>query len=37
VHRGFGGVQLQHVAACGHVDIDDSTNLDQQNNWIHGL
>jgi hypothetical protein len=37
VHRGFGGVRLQRVASCGHVDIDDSTNLDQHNNCIHWL
>ncbi|MFZ2057148.1 MAG: hypothetical protein WAV54_07050 [Acidimicrobiales bacterium] len=30
-------MQLQHVASRGHVDINDSTNLDQHNNRIHGL
>jgi hypothetical protein len=30
-------VQLLDVASCGHVDIDDSTNLDQHDNCTHGL
>ncbi len=35
VHRGIGGMQFQHDAFRGHVDIDDSTNFDQHDNCVH--